>query len=179
MDQKRSILIAEIIKYLDTARELQEGILNQAEKAYKALEVASLNLGMNTLEEISKGAEENLRIEYVDKALLGVPIPILAVEGEDEGESFTPFYSVYRTSMALDRAVLEFRRLLKLVIHLAEIETAIFRLAREIKITRKRANALEQVIIPELEKLKKRIESHLEEKEREEFFKLKRLKGSR
>jgi len=180
MDQKRSILIAEIIKYFDTARELQEKIVEETQKAYESLALASTILGIETIEEIAKGAEEETRIESIERAVLGVPIPILVTEKDEvEEEFFTPFYSVYRTSMALDKAVIAFRRLLKLTLLLAEVETAIYRLAQEIKITRKRANALEQVIIPQLERLKKRIESHLEEREREEFFKLKRLKEAR
>lgn len=177
MDQKRSILISEIIKYLDEARELQEKIISSSQRAYEALALAATLLGIENIEEIAKGAEERISIESVERGVLGVPLPSLAPQGDDlENESFFPFYSIYRTNMALDKAVLEFRRLLKVILHLAEVQTAIYRLAKEIKITRKRANALEQVIIPGLERTKKEIESHLEEREREEFFKLKRLK---
>lgn len=180
MDQKRSILISEVIKYLDEARELQERIITYSQRAYEALALAATLIGIENIEEIAKGAEERISIESVERGVLGVPLPHLAPQGDDlEGESFSPFYSIYRTNIALDKAVLEFRRLLKVILHLAEVETTIYRLAKEIKITRKRANALEQVIIPQLEKTKREIEGHLEEREREEFFKLKRLKRAR
>ncbi|MCS7232906.1 MAG: V-type ATP synthase subunit D [Synergistetes bacterium] len=180
MDQKRSILISEIMKYFENARELQERIVRESQRAYEALTLAATLLGIESIEEIAKGAEEKISVEIFERGVLGVPIPTLAIEGDDlESEKFTPFYSAYRTNMALDNAVLSFRKLLKLITFLAEVETTIYRLAKEINITRKRANALEQVIIPDLEKTKKRIESHLEEREREEFFKLKRLKKGR
>lgn len=177
MDQKRSILISEIIKYLDEARKLQDMVVERFERAYLALSLACTILGIEVVEEIASGAQERISIDSAERGILGVPIPMLVIEGEDlDSESFPPFYSVYRTSMALDRAVLEFRKLLKMVVTLAEVETTIYRLAKEIKVTQKRANALEQVIIPELERAKREIESHLEERERDEFFKLKRLR---
>ncbi|MCD6363065.1 MAG: V-type ATP synthase subunit D [Synergistetes bacterium] len=177
MDQKRNILISELVKYLELARELQEKVIKEFERAYSTLTFASITLGMETVEEIAFGAEEKVKIAVAERSVMGVPIPILAVEGDNLKEgTFSPFYSVYRTNMALDRAILEFRKLFDTVVLLAEIENAIYRLAWEIKVTQRRANALEEVIIPELEKAKKRIEEHLEEREREEFFKLKRIK---
>jgi len=180
MDQKRSILISELVKYIEPAKEFQARILEEFERAYRVLTLASILLGMETIEEIALGAPEEIDIESAERSVLGVSLPILALKEKDlDSEKFSPFYSVYRTNMALDRAVFEFRKLLKTTIALAELETTIYRLAREIKVTQKRANALEQVIIPELERSKKEIESHLEERERDEFFKLKRIRKAR
>ncbi len=177
MDQKRSILISELVKYLELARELQARIVDEFEKAYDTLTFASITLGMETVEEIAFGAEEKIKVAVAEKSVMGVPIPVLAIEGDHpKKDTFSPFYSVYRTNMALDKTVLEFRKLFDTVVFLAEVENTIYRLAREIKMTQKRANALEEVIIPEFESFKKRIEEHLEEREREEFFKLKRIK---
>ena len=78
--------------------------------------------------------------------------------------------------MSLDEACAEFEKVKELTIRLAEIENSAYRLAYNIKKTQKRANALQNITIPKYEKLSKEIQEYLEEKEREDFTRLKVIK---
>ena len=90
-----------------------------------------------------------------------------------------PYYGFYRTNSAIDITVVKMREVQLLLYHLAEVENAVFRLAIEIRQTSKRANALDKIQIPKYVEMTKWIEESLEEKEREDFFRLKRLKGKK
>ena len=85
-------------------------------------------------------------------------------------------YSFFRTNSSFDNAVLKFNELKYMIYELSEVETSVYKLAIEIKKTRKRANALEKIRIPRYIELIKSIKETLEEKEREDFFRLKILK---
>ncbi|MDU5083548.1 MAG: V-type ATP synthase subunit D, partial [Bacillota bacterium] len=86
-------------------------------------------------------------------------------------------YGFFRTNPAFDKAVLNFSDIRKLIYDLAEIENSVYKLAMEIKKTQKRANALDKIQIPKYTTTIKYIEEVLEEKEREDFFRLKKVKG--
>ena len=88
----------------------------------------------------------------------------------------TPDYAFYNMSVTLDDATLKFKRVKELIIKLATVETSAYRLAASIKKTQKRANALQNITIPYYSKLAIDIENDLEEKEREEFSRLKVIK---
>ena len=78
--------------------------------------------------------------------------------------------------MSLDEAKEKFERVKELTIRLAQIENSAYRLATNIKKTQKRANALQNITIPRFESLTREIQNALEEKEREEFTRLKVIK---
>lgn len=103
---------------------------------------------------------------------MGTEIPKV----EYEKQEMKPTYPFYGTKMSLDEACEQFQKVKELTIRLAQIETAAYRLAYNIKKTQKRANALQNITIPKYEMLSKSIQSALEEKEREEFTRLKVIK---
>lgn len=76
----------------------------------------------------------------------------------------------------MDIAAKKFLEIKYLIYELAEIENAVFKIAMEIKKTGKRANALDKIQIPRYEEAVKYIQDVLEEKEREDFFRLKKVK---
>jgi len=86
-------------------------------------------------------------------------------------------YGLLATTSVLDDAYVKFRKAKQLIMDLAETENAIFRLAYAIKKTQKRANALKNIVIPNLDATAQQIIDDLEEKEREEFVRLKVIKA--
>ena len=104
---------------------------------------------------------------------MGTEIPLVEYDAQSTN---TPTYAYYSTKMSLDQAKAEFEKVKELSIRLSMIENAAIRLAANIKKTQKRANALKNITIPRYETLTKDIQNALEEKEREEFTRLKVIK---
>ncbi len=175
LDKKRNILINEMMQLIDKADKIQSQIDVTFRGAYSALQMANITIGISTVEQIGHAIpiEEGIDIKF--KSIMGVEIPIVS-GGE---ESTQPRYGFFRTSVSLDDAYDKFEKVKRLTIELAEIENAIYRLATNVKRTQKRANALKNVLIPKYEKITKDIQSSLEEKEREEFTRLKVIKKSK
>ena len=119
--------------------------------------------------------EDSIRIKT--RSIMGTEIPL--VESESSGDA--PTYAFYSTKESLDAAKQAFEKVKELTIRLSMVENAAYRLAANIKKTQKRANALKNITIPHYEQLTKDISNALEEKEREEFTRLKvikRMKGA-
>ena len=107
------------------------------------------------------------------RSVMGTEIPLVEY---DKQLTNTPTYAYYSTRVSLDQAKAAFEKVKELSIQLAGIENAAIRLAANIKKTQKRANALKNITIPRYEALTKDIQNALEEKEREEFTRLKVIK---
>lgn len=173
LDKKRNILVREMMQLIDQAKELQAEIGETFADAYAALQKANIVIGINTVEEISNAIDIEDQIVVNVRSIMGVEIPII---GEVDTK-VTPQYGFARTNVSLDEAYESFLKVKKMSLMLAEIENAIYRLAINIKRTQKRANALQNVMIPRYEVLTKSIVNALEEKEREEFTRLKMIKA--
>lgn len=172
LDKKRNILIREMMDLIDKAKEIQDSIDTTFNEAYLALQTANLTIGINTVEQIGYAIEEEADIHIKVRSIMGVEIPIVTVPKEE----FKPQYGFLRTNIALDEAYEKFYKVKQLTIELAEVENAVYRLAINIKKTQKRANALKNIMIPRYEKVTSDIQNALEEKEREEFTRLKVIK---
>ena len=171
MDKKRNILIRELMALIERSKELQSTIDEAYASAYRALEKANITLGF--CDEISKTIpiENSLRLDY--RSIMGVEIPMLTV---DKTVEHSLYYGLGNTNSRLDEAVALFTRAKELTVDLAEIENSVYRLATAIKKTQKRANALKNVMIPRFEDNVRTITDALDEKEREEFSRLKVIK---
>ena len=172
LDKKRNILVKEMMELIEQAEQIQSRIDSTFSSAYLALQNANIAIGINTVEQISKSVEEESRIEIKVRSIMGVEIPIINIPSAD----LEPQYGFARTTMSLDEAYSRFVKAKELTLMLAEIENAIYRLAINIRKTQKRANALKNIIIPKYEKLTKDIQNAIEEKEREDFGRLKMIK---
>jgi len=172
LDKKRNVLIKEMMERIDEVKEIQSEINQYFYNAYEALKIVDITQGIKTVEEIAAGIGliDNLKIRSY--SVMGVEIP----EVDELSQEISPHYSFYKTNLALDRAYKNFQKVVYLISRLAEIETSVYRLATSIKKTQKRANALENILIPRYKNTVKFIEERLEEKEREEFFRIKLLK---
>jgi len=173
LDRKRTVLIREMMSLIDKARDLQERIDIEFKEAYEALKLANITVGTEAVEEIAISIEKEKDFHILFKSVMGVEVPV--IKGEDT--TFTTEYGFFRTNPAFDKAVLQFNEIKKLIYELAELENSVYNLAMEIKKTQKRANALEKIQIPKYTSTIKYIEEVLEEKEREDFFRLKKVKG--
>ena len=172
MDKKRNILIRELMGMIDEAKDIQTQIDVTFREAYKALQVANMEMGINNVQTFSYTVpvEDSIRIKT--RSIMGVEIPL--VESDPSGE--VPTYAFYNTKESLDVARLAFEKVKELTLKLSMIENSAYRLAAAIKKTQKRANALKNITIPHYMQLSKDISDALEEKEREEFTRLKVIK---
>lgn len=172
MDKKRNILIKELMNLMDEAAKVQEEIDITFSNAYKSLQKANIQMGLLNVEEISQTIPVDNSISIKRRSVMGTEIPY--IESADKLKE--PLYSFDNSKLSLDEAVYEFEKVKKLTLRLASIETAAFRLATNIKKTQKRANALKNITIPKFKSLAFDIQNSLEEKEREEFTRLKVIK---
>ena len=172
LDKKRNVLIKEMMGLIDRAKGIQDRINTTFSEAYEALEMANITEGISSLELIAKSIDEADDYEIVMRSVMGVEIPTIKYKRE----KVEPNYSFYRTNNAFDIAVMKFREVKYLTYELAEVENSVYRLAMEVKKTQKRTNALQNIQIPKYKEIVKYIEDVLEEKEREDFFRLKIVK---
>ena len=167
MDKKRNILIREMMELIDQAKDIQTQIDVTFRTAYTALEI-----GIAFVQQIACTVPVENSIRIKTRSVMGTEIPLV----EYDKTTNTPTYAYYSTKMSLDEAKAAFEKVKELSIRLSMVENAAIRLAANIKKTQKRANALKNITIPKYEALTKDIQNALEEKEREEFTRLKVIK---
>ena len=172
MDKKRNILIREMMDLIDQAKDIQSQIDVTFREAYAALQIANMESGISYIQSISYTVPEEESIRIKTRSIMGVEIPL--VESDPSGQN--PTYAFYTTKESLDKARIAFEKVKALTIRLSMVENSAYRLAVAIKKTQKRANALKNITIPHYVQLSKDISDALEEKEREEFTRLKVIK---
>lgn len=173
MDRKRNVLIREMMNLVDKVKFLRENITETYQEAYLALQQANISLGV--VNEIANAItiEEGINIVY--RSVMGVEIPIVTMNETD----VVLEYGFEESNSRLDEATIKYVLAKRLTVVLAEVDTSIYRLARAIQKTQKRANALKNIVIPNLEGDIKYISEALEEKEREGFIRLKVIKNQK
>lgn len=172
MDKKRNILIREMMDLIDQAKDIQSQIDVTFREAYAALQIANMESGISYIQSISYTVPEEESIRIKTRSIMGVEIPL--VESDPSGQN--PTYAFYTTKESLDKARIAFEKVKALTIRLSMVENSAYRLAVAIKKMQKRANALKNITIPHYVQLSKDISDALEEKEREEFTRLKVIK---
>lgn len=170
MDRKRNILVREMMELMDGASALQSEIDQVFSEAYAALRQAHIDLGL--CDHIAEGVVPDDSLDIRWRSVMGVELPHIP----EHGQQPRPEYSMMYTSPALDEAYIKFRRVKDMTRRMAEIETSIYRLAQAIKKSQKRANALKNIVIPDFDSTIRIISEALEEKEREEFVRMKVIK---
>lgn len=172
MDKKRNILIRELMELIDRAAEIQKEIARTFSQAYAALADANIAMGISRVETISRAMPVDDSIVVKSRSVMGVEIPLV----EHGKTPNNPHFGFRDSSAALDEARNKFMAVKEMSLALAQIENSAYRLATNIKKTQKRANALKNIMIPRYEGITARIQNALEEKEREEFTRLKVIK---
>lgn len=173
MDKKRNVLLKELMALIDEAKEIQEQIDSTFTKAYACLQRANIEHGISKVQQLAFTVpiEESIRIQT--RSIMGTEIP--HVKYDEKENNLT--YSFSTTSESIDIAREAFREVKDLTIKLSMVENSAYRLVSNIKKTQKRANALKNITIPMYTNLVHNINNALEEKEREEFTRLKVIKN--
>lgn len=174
LDRKRNVLIREMMTLIDHSRQLRRSVDAAYEQAYKALERANQSLG--SVDDLARATPVDSGIRRIRfRSVMGVDIPI--VDYEEPRRTLS--YGFHQSNVFLDEAYRCFCEAKRLTVEMAEVENSAFRLAQAIAKTQRRANALKNVSIPQLETTVKFITDALEEKEREEFSRLKVIKSQK
>lgn len=170
LDRKRNILIREMMLLIDQAKSLHGSIENTYQQAYQALQYANITLGF--IDNIAQAIPIETSLKLSSRSVMGVELPRISMDSPKPQLN----YGMARTNFELDMAYLSFCHVKEMTVTLAEIENSIYRLAISIKKTQSRANALKNVRIPRFQEIIKYITNSLEEKEREEFSRMKVIK---
>lgn len=170
MDKKRNILVREMLALADKASAIQKDIQTAYVQAYAALEKATVTLGDCSVYAQCVPVEKSVSLKL--RSVMGVELPEISIEKQ------TPhiYYGMNETNSQLDEALIQFEKVKYLTVELAQIESGVMRLADAIKKTQKRTNALSNIMIPKFTSTIKFISDALDEKEREDFTRLKVIK---
>ncbi len=172
MDKKRNILMHELMELIDKAKDVQSEIDSTFSSAYLSLQKANIEMGILNVQELCDTIPEENSIEIKQRSIMGTESPLL----EYDSTVNKPTYAFFQTKASLDEASKRFVKVKDLTIRLSSIENSAYRLASNINKTMKRANALKNITIPYYTALVTEIQNALEEKEREEFTRLKVIK---
>jgi V/A-type H+-transporting ATPase subunit D len=173
MDRKRNVLIREMMMLVDKVKLLRTEITETYEEAYLALQQANITLGV--VSEIASAVTIETGVHVIYRSVMGVEIPNVSMDFSEVKFE----YGFAESNSKLDEATILFNKAKRLTILLSEVDNAIYRLARAIQKTQKRANALKNIVLPALKGDIKFISEALEEKEREEFTRLKVIKNKK
>lgn len=170
MDRKRNILVREMMTLVEQASTIQKDIDAAYVQAYSALEKAFVTLG--DCMGYARCVPVDDSVELKVRSVMGVELPEISIKKE------TPhiYYGMNETNSQLDEAYIQFNRVKYLTVELAQVESNVMRLADAIRKTQKRTNALSNIMIPKFTSTIKFISDALDEKEREDFTRLKVIK---
>ena len=172
LEQKRQILIFELMSRLKRANELERKIAESLRRAHATLREATLDIGSSALNRAALGAKQATELRLTCQHLMGLTIPRIKF---NEKPPSTPF-GVGGTSANTDEAARRFAELLPLLAELAELQNAVLRLARELRKTQRRCNSLSKIFIPSYRETLSYISGTLEERERESLNILKLIR---
>lgn len=171
LDRKREVLVRELMQRLQEAEALEEQSLAVFGAAHEALQVARMRMGSENIEWVSFSPTARCEFDVEVRSIMGLQIPELTMAITE----FTPPYGLGDTSATLDEAREKWLEVLRFLSEAADAYSAVWRLAMEIRKTRRQVNALEFTIIPRYRNTIAQIESRLEEDEREEIVRAKKI----
>jgi len=174
LERKRDILLRELRSSVFDAEKTREDLLVELMQAYQSLKEANMDKGSESIAitALATTHQAEYLIDY--RSIMGVTVPIVNFQAKT---NIKPDYGFANTSAELDKAFKQFYRVLELLAHLAKAEGTTFQIANDVRRTQRRVNALNYVLIPRYRNTAKWIELVLEEKDREEFVRTKKIKG--
>jgi V/A-type H+-transporting ATPase subunit D len=172
LEQKREILVMELMQKVEQVKLLERDLDSRAATAYPALKRMLIVVGRERADRLSRNISYKFDIREKQVLAAGMKLPSLEVHLPEMELKYSPANSFAEC----DQNVLEFFELLKRLTELAAVRTIAWRLAREVRKTQRRVNALEKMVIPTARETKVYIEAALEEKDRDAFFSSKLLK---
>ncbi len=172
LDQKRNILIIELLAMVDQAVDFQRRADHAIAKAYEALEETVFDMGKLKVQHLTGAVNISTEITIRSRRVMGVSLPVI----ETEFREYAPYYSPMGTSFWVDSSLSLLKDALRLLGKLSELKISVLRLANEVKRTVRKVNALEKIAIPNLKETVHYIEGRLEENERDMFVLMKMVK---
>ena len=173
LDDKRKVLLKNIEEMIEEAGKARGGIWDPLQDIYTSVNEAYLSLGTNTVDSVAESTPPVMEVDVRTRRVVDVKVPVLTVSEKD---TKSMPYGFADTNSSIDRAAKQIKVLLPQICKAAEYENSILSLARALEKTQKLLNALENIIIPQYQQRVRFILATLEEREREEFAKLKKLK---
>ena len=172
LEQKREILVMELMRQVEQVKILERDLDARIAVAYPCLKRMLVIVGRERAEKLAGNIRYAYNLTEKKVAVVGMNLPGLEIRLPKAELKYSPANSFAEC----DETVLEFFNLLKVLTELAAVRTIAWRLAREVRKTQRRVNALEKMVIPVARETKIYIESALEEKDRDSFFTSKLLK---
>ena len=172
LEQRRQILVFELMSRLGRAKDVERRVREALGPAHDALRKSTLDIGAAALDSVTMAIGERHDVSMGEQNIMGIRVPTLGLESRDA----TMPFGVGGTSADTDVALRRFTDVIPLLIELAEISSAVLRLARELRKTQRRCNALNRIFIPEYKATTDYITASLEERERENFVILRMVK---
>lgn len=172
LDQKRSILVVELLTLVDQAVEYQRRVDKALAKAADSMQHTVMEMGRLRVANLFGAVTIDSSIELSDRKVMGVRLPRVDTTFVENG----PYFSPEGTTLSVEDTLSAYREALQLMGRLAELKVSIMRLAREVKKTIRKVNALEKIVIPELHETLSYTRGRIEEAERESFMLMKQVK---
>ncbi|WP_299269115.1 V-type ATP synthase subunit D [Halorientalis sp.] len=178
LEKKRDGLIMEFMDILDQAQDVRSDLNENYDDAQRKLNMARAMEGDVAVRGAAAALKEHPELTTESKNIMGVVVP--QIESSKVRKSLDERgYGVLGTSARIDEAAEAYEELLETIILAAEVETAMKKMLDEIETTKRRVNALEFKLLPELKSNQEYIEQKLEEQEREEIFRMKKIKAKK
>lgn len=176
LEKKKYILINEKEKYIEQKKEIEQTFKKQYLDAFLSLQNANIEMGINKVSNISETIKIDKKLDIKYKTVMGVDIPITAYSSNKVPDLT---FGLLDTTISIDEAITNFQNIKTTLIELARLETTISRLDDAIIKVQKRSNSLKDIIIPNYLKNQKNIQDILDERDREEFTRMKLIKQNK
>ena len=173
LDQKRNILVMELLHLVDQVVSIQSQVEDTLGEAFSTLQDAVLEMGKLKVTNLTNAVNIEANIQITQRRVMGVQLPVV----ETSFVEHPPYYSLSGTSFLIDDSLKNFKETLKLMGQLAELKISVMRLAQEVRKTIRKVNALEKIAIPEMEETVTFIRNRIEENERDMFILMKMIKS--
>jgi len=176
LSEKRDALVVQFFEIIKDRNTLRNKVNRELRTSYSVLVQSQMIMGQDRVWDAAGSIPSIGDVPIRSVNIMGVHVPKVEYDAIPS-RAGQPLYGYVDTSAKLDEACDKFRNLLMDILKLAEVEGTIERLAVEIEKTKRRVNALEHIFIPRLKATEKYIEMQLQEREREDFFRRKRIKA--
>jgi len=173
LDQKRNILVLELLALVDQTVDFQEKVVAALAEAYRTLQETVLHMSKLKVAGLASAVNVSAEITLKQRRVMGVRLPVV----ETRFEEHPPYYSPMGTSFWIDGSRKECTEALQRMGRLAELKISVIRLAAEVRKTIRKVNALEKIAIPQLDESVGFIQNRLEENERDMFVLMKMVKN--
>lgn len=175
--EKRDALIGEFLDVVGEVRDARKAVDGKLKEAFYFLILAQARSGVEQVRQLSLMTPQEIGLDFTSRSIMGVHVPTLGLKDGLARKVTERGYGLIDSSAAVDRSAKSFEEALEKILKLAELEEAVRNLAGEVEKTKRRVNALEYIMIPSLKATRKYIRMRLEEMERENFGRLKKIKA--